>query len=234
MEEVAEPAPRGGKGLMYALAAVLAIVAVGVGFLIIRGSNSGPPPPTAEELASQRAAQEERIRALAARMVEETMKEKEAEIMAELEERQQNIESLQKKLEESQKRSSSEADRARQQELQRQIEAEREQQRVRQAALEEEKQRLLEEAKTEAEEQAKKEAELAAEAETEEAVEPAPAPTEVAAAIDSPADRGCAISRRRRRGHRKPVHRSHRGRCAAGNHQGGAGHLVESGDAVPA
>ncbi len=186
VEEIAEPTSRGGKGLMYALAAVLAVIAVGVGFLIIRGSDSGPPTPTPEEIAAQRAAQETRIREMAARMVEESMKVKEAEIMAELEERQKNIESLQKKLEDSQKRSSSQADKARQEELQRQIEAEREQQRARQAALEEEKQRLLEEAKVEAEEQTKREADQIAEAEAEGPTEPTPAPTEVAVADARP------------------------------------------------
>ena len=184
VETIAEPAPRNSKGVIYALAATLAVLAVVVGFLVIRGSDTRPPPPSAEELARQRTAQEERVRQMAARMVEETMKAKEAEIMAELEERQTHIETLQKKLEESQKQSSSRADRAQQEALQKQIAAEREQQRARQAALEEEKQRLLEEAKIEAEEKAKEQARQAAEAQVAENLEPTPAPTEVAVAAE--------------------------------------------------
>ncbi len=170
VEIVVGPETRSNKGMLYALAAALAVVALGIGFLMIRGTDSGPPPPTAEELAVQRAAQEQRIREMAARMVEETMKEKEAQIMAELEERQAHIETLQKTLEASQKRSSSQAEKARQEKLQKQIDAEREQQQARQTALEEEKQRLLEEARVEAEEKAKQETEAAAEAQVAEEV----------------------------------------------------------------
>jgi len=165
-----EPTPPStrGKGLYLGLAAVLLVIVALIGFFTTR--NSQPPTPvlSAEEIAAQRAAQEERIKLLAARLVDEKMQEQEAKIRGELEQSQQRIEDLQKKLQESQKRSSSAAEKKRAQaELQRQIDAEQESQRQKEAALEQERQLALAAAKREAE--AKAESEIAT---TQAAVEP--------------------------------------------------------------
>lgn len=171
LEETLSPAAKGGGHAMYyAIAAGLLLVAVVVVFMMSRGS-SGPPPaptPSPEQIAAQRAAQEEKIRELAARMVEETMAEKEAEIMQQLEERQNRIESLQKKLEQSQRApsASDKAQRQNQQEIERQLRAAQDEQRRQEEALEAEKQRLLEQAQKDAEEQARKQALAALAAET--------------------------------------------------------------------
>jgi TonB family protein len=152
--------PAKGKGLYIGLAAALIVILALIGFMVTRSSEPKAPVLTAEEIATQRAAQEERIRQLAARLVDEKMQEQEDKIRGELEQSQQRIEDLQKKLQASQKRSSSEVDKKKAQaELQRQIEAEQEKQRQKEAALEQERQQAIAEAKREAE--AKAEAEMA-------------------------------------------------------------------------
>jgi len=149
-----------GKGLYIGLAAALIVILALIGFMVTRSSGPKAPVLTAEEIAAQRAAQEERIRQLAARLVDEKMQEQEAKIRGELEQSQQRIEDLQKKLQESQKHSSSAVEKKKAQaELQRQIEAEQEKQRQQEVALEQERQQAIAEAKREAE--AKAEAELA-------------------------------------------------------------------------
>ncbi len=166
--------PAKSKGLYIGLAAALIVILSLIGFSAFRGSGQKEPVLTPEEVAAQRAAQEERIRELAARLVDEKMQEQEAKIRGELEESQQRIEDLQKKLLASQKRTTSEAERKRaKEELQRQIEAEKEKQRQQEAALERE--RLQAEAEAQKEAEAKAEQELVVdEAET--------GPTEVAQA----------------------------------------------------
>ncbi|MCK5378456.1 MAG: TonB family protein [Acidobacteria bacterium] len=174
VETVTVTEPAMGKGLYIGLAAGLIVILALIGFWVTRGSQPEEPVLTPEEVAAQRASQEERIRELAARLVEEKMQEQEAKIRGELEQSQQRIEDLQKKLQESQKRTTSAAEKKRaQEELQRQIESEKEKQRQQEAALERERQQALAEAQKEAE--AKAEQELAA-------VEPETPPTAVAEA----------------------------------------------------
>ncbi len=174
VEVVGTSQPAKSKGLYIGLAAALIVILGLIGFWAVRGSGPKDPVLTAEEVAAQRAAQEERIRALATRLVDEKMQEQEAKIRGELEQSQQRIEDLQKKLQESQKRTTSQAERRQaKEELQRQIDAEKEKQRQQEAALERE--RLQAEAEAQEEAEAKAQQELAA-------AEPEPPITTVAEA----------------------------------------------------
>ncbi len=181
-----EPAPK-SKGLFIGLAAAVVVILGLVGFMVFRGSADRPQEPTPEQIAAQRAAQEQRIRELAARMVEEKMQEQEAKIRSELEDSQKRIEELQKKLQNSQKKSTSAAEKKK---LQEQIEAEKERQRQIEAEKEKQRQQALEQAKKEAEVQAMEQlaAEQAAEAPTPTAAvaevrpTPVPEPTQAAPA----------------------------------------------------
>jgi len=136
-----------------------------------RGSQPNEPVLTAEEVAAQRAAQEQRIRELASRLVDEKMQEQEAKIRIELEESQQRIADLQKKLQDSQKEAPTAAEKK---EIQRLIQAEEEKQRLIEAEKEKQRQAALAQAQKEAEAQA--ELELAAAA----AAAAVPTPVEVA------------------------------------------------------
>ena len=190
-EEAAAGSTGGGRSMYYAIAAGLLLIAVVVVFMMSRGSTPPPAPElTPEQKAAQKAAQEEKIRELAARMVEEKMAEKEAEILKQLEERQQHIESLQRKLEQSQRApaAAGEQQRQDQQEIQRQLRAAQEEQRRQEEALEAEKQRLLEQARKDAEEAARKQALAALAAETQQAqAQPEEVPDESTAAPQGPA-----------------------------------------------
>ena len=155
VETVTVSDPVKGKGLYIGLAAALIVIVGLIGFMMTRDSQPGAPVLTPEEVAAQRAVQEQKIRELAARLVDEKMQEQETLIRGELEESQSRIEELQKQLQDSQKRASSEAEKKRaEQNLQRQIEAEREKQRQQEAALEMERQQALVDAEKEAEIQA--------------------------------------------------------------------------------
>ncbi|MEN8164767.1 MAG: TonB family protein, partial [Acidobacteriota bacterium] len=174
VEVIGEAEPAKGKGLYIGLAAALIVILSLIGFWAFRGSGQKEPVLTAEEVAAQRAAQEERIRELAARLVDEKMQEQEAQIRGELEESQKRIEDLQKELLSSQKRTTSAAEKKRAaEEFQRKIEAEKEKQRQQEAALERE--RLQAEAEAQKEAEAKAEQELVAD-------ETPSAPVEVAQA----------------------------------------------------
>lgn len=161
IEAIGTAEPTKSKGLYIGLAAALIVILSLIGFWAFRGSGPKEPVLTAQEIAVQRAAQEERIRVLATRLVDEKMQEQEAKIRGELEQSQQRIEDLQKKLQESQKRTISQAEKKRaKEELQRQIAAEKEKQRQQEAALERE--RLQAEADAQKEAEAKAQQELAA------------------------------------------------------------------------
>lgn len=152
IEVVPEVGPAKGKGLYIGLAAAAVVILSIIGFMMTLGSGPQTPVLTPEEVAAQRAAQEDRIRELAARLVDEKMQEQEALIRSELEQSQTRIEDLQKQLQESQKRSTSESEKKKaEQDLQRQIDAEKEKQRQQEAALERERQQALAEAQKEAE-----------------------------------------------------------------------------------
>ncbi len=138
-----------------ATAAVFAAAAVTV-FMMTRGPDTPqvPPTPTAAEVASQRQAQEEKMRELAQGLVAEMMAEKEEEIRKELLDRQTKIEDLQKKLQASERRAkqgqATSEEQSRREELQQQIAAEEEAQRIRETELEAERQRAAEEARSQA------------------------------------------------------------------------------------
>lgn len=158
VEVVGGAAPAKSKGLYIAIAAAAIVILSLIGFWATRGPSQEEIAQTAEEVAVQRAAQEDRIRELAARLVDEKMKEQEAQIRGELEESQKRIEDLQKKLQDSQKKTTSAAEKKRAQEdLQKQIEAEKEKQRQQEAALERERLQAEAEAQKEAEAKAQEE-----------------------------------------------------------------------------
>lgn len=149
--EIPTEAPKKGMGLWIGVAAAAVVILGIIGFFAMRGSQPSEPVLTAEEIAAQRADQEQRIRDLASQLVEEKMKEQEDKIRGELEESQQRIEDLQQRLRDSQKKSTSDADKERAEaELQRQIEAEKEKQRQREEQLEQERKQAEEEAREEA------------------------------------------------------------------------------------
>jgi TonB family protein len=146
------------RGLIYGALGLVAVVAVVIGVLL--GRSGGPdapvqPTPTAEEIAAQKQAQEDRIKELAAQIAEEKLREKEEEITQELQASQERIDALQRQLQQAQKESTTDADAERRQaEIQAQIEAEQEAQKQQQAELEAERQRAEEEARLQAEREA--------------------------------------------------------------------------------
>lgn len=138
-----------------AAAAVVAAVAAAV-FLGTRGPDAPAPPPTptADEIAAQRQAQEDAMRALTQSLVQEMMAAKEAEIRKELTDRQAKIDDLQRRLRASEQQvkvgqQSSDEERGREA-LRRQIAAEEEAQRQQEARLEAERQRAEETARQQA------------------------------------------------------------------------------------
>ena len=157
-EEGASSPSSSRSGLWLGAGAIGAIaVAVAIWAALGRGSSTPPlpPTPTAEEVAAQREAQEEKMRALAQGLVQEMMAEKEEEIRQELLDRQSKIEELQQKLVQSERRAQqgqlSRDEQKTREELQRQIEAEESAQRQREAELEAERQRAADEARQQAE-----------------------------------------------------------------------------------
>lgn len=194
------PARGGGRGPLIGIAVAAVVVAIVAVVMMNRTPPAPaiPPTPTAEEVAAQRQAEDERLQAMVQQLVQQQMEEKEREIRTELEDRQSRIDELQKQLRESQKRSAagqvSDTERQQQAELQRQIAAAEQEQRRQQEALEAERQRLLEESRKQVEAQraatatavaaAAAEQQLAAKAAT--PTPPPAAPTEVAEAAAKP------------------------------------------------
>ncbi len=145
------------KAVMIGGAAVATVaVAAILWFAVGRGPSTPPPPPTptADQIAAQRQAQEDKMRELAQSLVQEMMAEKEAEIRKELTDRQAKIEDLQQRLVESERRAKegelSNAEKQQRVELQRQIAAEEEAQKQRAAELEADRLRAAEEARQQA------------------------------------------------------------------------------------
>jgi len=195
-----------GGGLVVAAAVVAGIL-----FMVGRGPEVPPPPPTptADQMAAQRQAQEEKMRAMTQGLVQQMMAAKEAEIRQELLDRQTKIDELQKRLVESERRAKkgglSDQEQRKRREIQQQIAAEEEAQRQREAELEAEKQRAEEEALQLAAEQqaatatvvAEEEASLAepAAAATPSPPPPTPArPTAVPTAVSEPASEIPAVA----------------------------------------
>ena len=156
-EEVEASLRLSRRGLWLGVGAVGAIaVAAAIWASLGRGPSTPPlpPTPTAEEIAAQREAQEQKMRELAQGLVQEMMAEKEAEIRQELLDRQSKIEELQQKLVQSERRAQegqlSRDEQKTREELQRQIAAEESAQRQREAELEAERQRTADEARRQA------------------------------------------------------------------------------------
>ena len=148
-----------GRGPWIGLGAAVVVVAVAVGVWLVRDRASGPvvpPTPTAEEIAAQKQAEDERLQAMIQELVQQRLAEKETEIRDELTQRQTQIEDLRRRLQESEKRASagqvSAAEQQRQEELQRQIAAAEEAQRLQEAALEAERQQIADEERSRIEE----------------------------------------------------------------------------------
>ncbi|MFV2071122.1 MAG: TonB family protein [Thermoanaerobaculales bacterium] len=195
-----------GGGLAGTAAVVVAIL-----FMIGGGPETPPPPPapTAEIIAAQRQAQEEKMRAMTQGLVQQMMAEKEAEIRQELLDRQTKIDELQKRLLESERRAKkgalSNEERRKQRDLQQQIAAEEKVKRQREADLEAETRRAEEKARQQAAEQqaatataaAAEEARLADEAAAATPSPPPPIPTRptaVPTAASEPASETQAVA----------------------------------------
>jgi len=174
-EAVPPEEKRGAKGVIWAVAAAVAVIGIAAVIFWI-GRQSGPqeppppPTPTAAEIAAQRQAQDDRLRTLTQEMVKEMMVEREEEIRQELIARQTRIEELQKRLQQSERRAKSssvaaakEADT--QKELMKEIEEQEEAQRTQEEALETERQEALESAAKEAALAAETDAAVAADTE---------------------------------------------------------------------
>jgi TonB family protein len=137
------------RGVWIGLAAVAVVAAAVAGTMLLQNRTRGPqlpPTPTAEEIAAQKQAEDERLQAMIQEMVQQRMAEKEAEIRAELTQRQEQIEELRRRLQASERRAAegqlSAEERQRQQELQRQIAEAEEAQRQQEEALETERQQI--------------------------------------------------------------------------------------------
>ena len=102
-----ESSTRKGRGLWLGLGIAGAVAITAALWLsVFRGPSTPPPPPTptAEEIAAERQAQDEKMRALAEGLVAEMMAQREEEIRSELVARQAKIEELQQRLVESERR----------------------------------------------------------------------------------------------------------------------------------
>ncbi|MBD3852590.1 MAG: protein kinase, partial [Acidobacteria bacterium] len=127
-----------GRGLWIGLGvAGAAAIAAMLWLTVFRGPTTPPPPPmpTAEAIAAERLAQNEKMRELAEGLVAEMMAQKEEEIRGELVARQAKIDELQRRLTESENRAQqgqlTGEDAQKLEELQRQIATEEETQRQR-------------------------------------------------------------------------------------------------------
>ena len=146
-----------GRGLWIGLGvAGAAAIAAMLWLTVFRGPTTPPPPPmpTAEAIAAERLAQNEKMRELAEGLVAEMMAQKEEEIRGELVARQAKIDELQRRLTESENRAQqgqlTGEDAQRLEELQRQIATEEDTQRQREAELEAERLLATEEAQQQA------------------------------------------------------------------------------------
>ena len=146
-----------GRGLWIGLGvAGAAAIAAMLWLTVFRGPTTPPPPPTptAEAIAAERLAQNERMRELAEGLVAEMMAQKEEEIRGELVARQAKIDELQRRLTESENRAQqgqlTGEDAQKLEELQLQIATEEETQRLREAELEAERLLATEEAQQQA------------------------------------------------------------------------------------
>lgn len=145
----------GGRRVLWAIIGGVAIIGIAA-MIFWAGREIGPqqqltPTPTAEEIASSRQAQEDRLRTLTQEMVQQMMVEREEEIRQELIARQTRIEELQLRLQRSEGRAAqSAAAAAKEAETQKtlmlEIEAQEEAQRTQQDALETERREALSEA----------------------------------------------------------------------------------------
>ena len=146
-----------GRGLWIGLGvAGAAAIAAMLWLTVFRGPTTPPPSPTptAEAIAAERLAQNEKMRELAEGLVAEMMAQKEEEIRGELVARQAKIDELQRRLTESENRAQqgqlTGEDAQKLEELQRQIATEEETQRQREAELEAERLLATEEAQQQA------------------------------------------------------------------------------------
>jgi TonB family protein len=146
-----------GRGLSIGLGvAGAAAIAAMLWLTVFRGPTTPPPPPTptAEAIAAERLAQNEKMRELAEGLVAEMMAQKEEEIRGELVARQAKIDELQRRLTESENRTQqgqlTGEDAQKLEELQQQIATEEETQRQREAELEAERLLAIEEAQQQA------------------------------------------------------------------------------------
>lgn len=149
--ETASPSRGGGRGLWIGLAAVV-LAAVVAGFFLMQRRAAPPlpaptPTPTAEQLAAQKAAQQQQVAALVEQQVAQMMAQREDQIRKELLSRQAEISKLQKRLKQVERGTTSKAEALRRrQELRRQLAEKKKAQAEQQAALERERQKAQQEA----------------------------------------------------------------------------------------
>lgn len=158
-EAMSPEKPKSGKRALWAT--VVAVAVIGAGALLFwAGREIGPqqeltPTPTAAEIASNRQAQDDRLRTLTQEMVQQMMVEREEEIRQELIARQTRIEELQLRLQRSERRAAQSAAAAvteaeTQKALLQEIEEQEEAQQKQQDALEAERQQAMNQAVSEA------------------------------------------------------------------------------------
>jgi TonB family protein len=146
----------GGKKILWGVIGAAVVIAVAAGvFWVGRGTGPQEPPPvptpTAAEIAANRQAQDDRLRALTQAMVSEMMAEREEEIRQELIARQTRIAELQGRLQQSERRaaqgaSEAESEAETQKKLMAEIEEQERAQREQEDALETERQEAMNEA----------------------------------------------------------------------------------------
>jgi len=152
-----EPAAK-GKRVLWAIVGAVAVIGIGA-LLFWAGRKIGPqqeltPTPTAAEIASNRKAQDDRLRTLTQEMVQQMMVEREEEIRQELIARQARIEELQLRLQRSEQRAAQSAAAAAteaetQKALKQEIEKQEEAQQRQQDALDAERQQAMQQAASE-------------------------------------------------------------------------------------
>ncbi len=192
-EEALEAAKaRSRAGMWIAIAAALVLIAVAVVVLGPRFRQPKiPPTPTPEEVAAQKAAEQQRFEALVQEELQRMLAEQQAKAQEELDQRQKEIESLQKKLNDVQKGSTGQKMSAAQQKqadaLKQQLAKAEEEKKAREARLEEERQKALEEARRKAQEKAAQATPTPAPAPPEATTAPEPQPTATTAPASQPA-----------------------------------------------
>jgi len=173
------PKGGGGKGLWIGLGAVV-VAAVIAGVFFMSGRSSGPAPeptPTAEQLAAQKAAQQKQVEALVQQQVALLMKQREDEIRKELMNRQAEIDTLQKQLQQVQSKAQNKTQANKERErIQKQIAAAKEAKRKQEQALAEERKKAEEKARQALAEEQKKAEERARQVPAVTPTVPAPTP----------------------------------------------------------